>query len=579
MNIKLLPSLSFFAFGLFSSLFAQTQLWSPITGPLGADRAGNAVALSSNGLRVAVGYPSGTTGTTSAGFVRVFQFTLGGWVQMGNTMIGEAALDFSGIAVAMSNNGLRVAIGAQGNDGAGSSSGHVRVYDWNGSAWVQAGADINGEAGGDQSGGAVSLSGDGNRLAIGARFNDGVASNAGHIRVFQWTGSAWTQMGSDIEGAMANSWLGQDVSLSDDGNRLAASGPQHSGLATAGGYAVAFEWNGSNWVQMGTAIEGTQSVENVGRSVALSGNGLRMAVGVIGHQGSPIVVGRGQVRVYEWSGSSWVALGIGPEGTDYQDLMGREVALSHDGSVLLAGATQSASNPGFARLFQWSGSAWTPIGSTITGSSADAQLGTSVALSDDGSVMAIGSPMDDTNGTDAGAVTLFDNNALLPVEWLEISGRHEALGIAIHWETALELNNAGFQVEHQANESEWEALGFVPGKGNTDSQSSYRYLHLQPEAGRHLYRLRQIDSDGREQVSASIEMTWTGTAWQPSPNPTNGPLNLPEEMAGEALLFDLAGRQLAVPATDTSMDLGNLPPGTYFLQLPGSTQPFRILKQ
>ena len=61
-----------------------------------------------------------------------------------------------------------MAIGAPYNDGAnGSDSGHVRVYDWNGTAWVKVGTDIDGEAADDYSGDSVALSSDGTRVATG----------------------------------------------------------------------------------------------------------------------------------------------------------------------------------------------------------------------------------------------------------------------------------------------------------------------------------------------------------------------------------------------------------------------------
>ena len=60
----------------------------------------------------------------------------------------------SGWSVSLSSDGTTVAIGAHGNDGNGSNSGHVRIYAWNSatSAWEQQGADIDGEAADDQSG-------------------------------------------------------------------------------------------------------------------------------------------------------------------------------------------------------------------------------------------------------------------------------------------------------------------------------------------------------------------------------------------------------------------------------------------
>ena len=77
--------------------------------------------------------------------------------------------DYSGHSVSLSSDGTIVAIGAYGNDGNGSNSGHVRVYqylEW--SHGVQLGADINGEAASDASGHSVSLSSDGTIVAIGS---------------------------------------------------------------------------------------------------------------------------------------------------------------------------------------------------------------------------------------------------------------------------------------------------------------------------------------------------------------------------------------------------------------------------
>ena len=53
-----------------------------------------------------------------------------------------------------------------------------------GADWIQIGSDIDGEATGDNSGYSVSLSDDGTVVAIGARFNDGNGSKAGHVRIF-----------------------------------------------------------------------------------------------------------------------------------------------------------------------------------------------------------------------------------------------------------------------------------------------------------------------------------------------------------------------------------------------------------
>ena len=106
------------------------------------------------------------------------------------------------------------------NNDNGINSGHVH-YDWNGSSWEKVGDDIDGENMGDYSGYSVSLSSDGSRIAIGARYNDGNGTFSGHVRIYDWNGSSWTKVGDDIDGENINDQSGSSVSLSSDGSRVA----------------------------------------------------------------------------------------------------------------------------------------------------------------------------------------------------------------------------------------------------------------------------------------------------------------------------------------------------------------------
>ena len=100
-------------------------------------------------------------------------------------------------------------------------AGHVRVYAWNGSAWVKRGSDIDGETAYDHNGMSVSLSSDGTIVAIGAYTNDGNGDNAGHVRIYKWNGSSWVQRGDDIDGGADSDNVGISVSLSSDGTIVA----------------------------------------------------------------------------------------------------------------------------------------------------------------------------------------------------------------------------------------------------------------------------------------------------------------------------------------------------------------------
>ena len=80
------------------------------------------------------------------------------WFQIGLEIHGEDIYDHSGYSVSINDSGNIIAIGSPDNDGNGSNSGHVRIYNWNGTSWNQIGQDIDGEAYEDHSGRSVSLS-------------------------------------------------------------------------------------------------------------------------------------------------------------------------------------------------------------------------------------------------------------------------------------------------------------------------------------------------------------------------------------------------------------------------------------
>ena len=134
--------------------------------------------------------------------------------QRGSDIDGEDAGDQSGTSVSLSSDGSILAIGAFDNDGSFSNAGHTRIYEWDGSAWVQRGSDIDGEALEDTSGRSVSLSSNGNIVAIGANNNDGTGSDAGHVRLYVWDDSVgisgdWVQLGTDIDGEAADDYSRQ----------------------------------------------------------------------------------------------------------------------------------------------------------------------------------------------------------------------------------------------------------------------------------------------------------------------------------------------------------------------------------
>lgn len=110
----------------------------------------------------------------------------------------------------------------------GTNEGSTKIYHWSGSEWVQKGATIYGEGNSDFSGNSISISFDCSIVAIGAPMNDGAGGvDSGQTRVYSWSvdDTEWVQMGSDIDGEQAGDQSGTAVSLSWDGLTLAVGEP------------------------------------------------------------------------------------------------------------------------------------------------------------------------------------------------------------------------------------------------------------------------------------------------------------------------------------------------------------------
>ena len=220
---------------------AWEQQGSDIDGEAAGDYSGNSVSLSSDGTTVAIGASLNDGAGTDAGHVRIYTWNGSSWAQQGSDIDGEAAGDQSGHSVSLSSDGSTVAIGGRLNDGNGSNSGHVRIYTWSGSSWAQQGSDIDGEAVDDQSGYSVSLSSDGTTVAIGATSNDAAGSNAGHVRIYTWNGSSWAQQSSDIDGEAASDFSGWSVSLSSDGSTVAIGANYNDGAGSDAGHVRIYQ--------------------------------------------------------------------------------------------------------------------------------------------------------------------------------------------------------------------------------------------------------------------------------------------------------------------------------------------------
>ena len=366
------------------------QLGSDIEGESSNDSFGISVAMSSNGNRIAIAGYNHNNGT---GHVKVYDLSGSAWSQVGSDIDGEDNSDKYGTSLAISSDGSRIAIGAPNNDGGGSYSGHVRVFDWNGSAWTQVGSDIDGEDAGDKSGGSLAMSSDGSRIAIGSEFNDNTATNAGCVRVYDYSDSSWSQVGSDIDGEASGDKFGDKIAMSSNGSRIVVSSELNDGGGSNAGHARVFDWNGSAWSQVGSDIDGASANDRV-KSVAISSDGSRIVVGSWQATGTGDVAysDAGHIRAFDWNGSAWSQVGATIEGVAGNEYVGYSLAMSSDGGRIVTGAIGHSSEKGCVRVYDYISSAWTKIGSDIVGEFPNDIFGASIATSSDGTRIVAGSP-------------------------------------------------------------------------------------------------------------------------------------------------------------------------------------------
>jgi hypothetical protein len=410
-----------------------TQRGGDINGEATDDESGHSVSLSADGSIVAIGAIKNDGNGTNSGHVRVYAWnsSSSSWVQRGADINGEAENNFSGYSVSLSADGSIVAIGAIGNYGSANNTGHVRVYAYNGTSWVQRGGDIDGDAFYDESGHSVSLSADGSIVAIGAKGNDGNGINSGHVRVYQYDSNkttaqtndslpnfgpvGWNRLGNDIDGEAASAQSGYSVSLSANGYIVAIGAVYNNGNnGDSSGHVRVYAYNGtsSSWGQRGADIDGEVSNDFSGCSVSLSADGSIVAIGAINNDSNG--TNSGHVRVYAWNSVSlsWVQRGAEINGEVPGDQSGFSVSLSANGLVLAIGALVNSSYRGHVRVYAWNSVSltWIKRLNDIDGEAVSDESGYSVSLSADGSIVAIGAIKNDGNGSNSGHVRVYEYN-------------------------------------------------------------------------------------------------------------------------------------------------------------------------
>jgi hypothetical protein len=177
-------------------------------------------------------------------------------------------------------------------------------------------------------------------------------------------------------------------------------------------------------------------------------------------------------------------------------------------------------------------------------------------------------------------------NGSLPVELTSFTAKNNHSGVTLHWQTATEVNNYGFEVERAIDngastpspkngsvaQHDWVRIGFVEGNGTTNAPKSYSFVD-KSASEKNSYRLKQIDRDGKIEYSKTAEVTSSVAPKefaleQNYPNPFNPTTmisyQLPASGHVSLIVFDMLGKEVATLVNETKKA------GTYTAKFDGA---------
>lgn len=340
-------------------------------------------------------------------------------IQIGSLLTASdaGATDYFGERVAISADGLVLAVGAPQWDGGVTDQGQVYVYDWNGTGWTQRVKLTETAANTLYYGSAVALSRDGSTLIVGARDYYVGGTPQGCVYTYDWDGSAFVQRGSvltasDVGGLDNN--FGWSAAITPDGSRLVVGATDNDTTGNIDiGRVYVYDRSGDLWGEVAilTASDGG-AADYFSNGLAISADGVYVFVGASDWDGGA-GTDQGALYVYKWDGVarvfSEIITAFTPSDAAAGDVFGAAVAVDGLALNVWVSVRGYGSNAGAIYQLTFEDGAAMTTRQKITGAGpvAGDLFGTGAAVSGDGGLLIVGARDDSSAATDAGAVYTF----------------------------------------------------------------------------------------------------------------------------------------------------------------------------
>lgn len=270
------------------------QIGSDVSGNVISDGFGQDLSISADGTRIVVGIPFSNDNGENSGQVKVYEELNNNWSQIGLEINGEQSFEGIGGTVSISDYGHRIAFGLRSRP---DNFARLRVYEESNGVWNKLGNDISIEE--PSYSASVAISGDGRRVIMGYDDNN---LNKGSVRIFEEDNQNWLQIGGELEGENSEDLFGGALSISGDGKVIVVGAGWNSEIGINSGHARIFKENENIWTQVGVDIDGDEADDFFGASVSVSSDGNRIAIGADQFNNFE-VFNPGYVKIYSIDGS------------------------------------------------------------------------------------------------------------------------------------------------------------------------------------------------------------------------------------------------------------------------------------
>ncbi|MGV3764604.1 MAG: T9SS type A sorting domain-containing protein [Chitinophagaceae bacterium] len=192
-----------------------------------------------------------------------------------------------------------------------------------------------------------------------------------------------------------------------------------------------------------------------------------------------------------------------------------------------------------------------------------------------------------------GMYALYREAGALPVQLVNFRTQCVEGTTVLLWTTTAETENSGFYVEKSTDLQNWETLGFVKGKGNTNSTTTYNFTDPSKSGVATYYRLKQTDFSGKQSLSdvvvsrcnTSGNTTFAQVTIYPNPVVSSFRVRgLPANSTANYAVYNTQGTRLkngTFLSETPVVNMSGFTPGLYLLKINtgGSEQLIRIVKQ